>query len=201
MLEQCASRIVINNPNVIPKGSTTEDIRRDSIFCYVCCNLDAGSAYSLIPRNDIFFASTYSNEVKHRELGYEIPRWAGVERLDLATWQFTARAVDVKGAAEKGCKGCELLSKGVEVMGCDENGGTNISWFEDEKVDLQVLFCHDRVMRVYVVEKGLFDEEEEDYDDGDVIGLFSENKSTYLGRTLETFEFYTLPGKPFLLIV
>lgn len=174
-----------------PAGDTLDVIRSDPIFCHVCCNLSAGSALSLIPRNDIFYT-----EAVNKDMGDavgEVPAWAGISRFDLAAWEFTAGAMDVNAASEAGCKGCGLLKKGIEVGLGSEHEALAKSWFDSKKIDISVIFRAGRVMRVYVVEKDSNDDEDDEYGAG---LSFEDWESGFRGKTLETFEFYTLEGMP-----
>jgi hypothetical protein len=137
----------------------------------------------MVPRNDIFegFHSRFDTNA------WPDP-WPDSIGLDYVAWQFTARALDVRDGAKGGCKSCEVLQKGVELLGKRE-------WFEDERMSLQVIFCHGRVMRVYIMQMDAVEEEDGDDEDGMFSG-FGGMETSLTGEVLEILEFYTLTGKP-----
>jgi hypothetical protein len=159
-------------------------IRHSPLFCSVCLNLSAASANSLLPRNDIFSVNLSKRILEHDP---ELQKYASALDLDNAPWQFSARAVDVKSSANEGCKGCELLMKGVQLMIIEEEDAK--SWFEDRRIALKVSFCTGWVLRVGISRV----DEEEDDDDNDAMGGFFGSLDDNLlgGETLDQYEFYT----------
>ncbi|KAF2468471.1 HET-domain-containing protein [Lindgomyces ingoldianus] len=152
-----------------------------------------------MPRNDIFVSSHALSRHDVRSEALEIPSWAGISRLDTAAWQFTASAVDVRKGAEAGCGGCEVLKKGLEGIAplhseAEErnkmNQGDSILWFENEMIELKVVFCAGQVLRVYVDEMKNGKDEDED---GALGGPLYE-PPRFVERYLGMFEFYCLPG-------
>ncbi|KAF2648241.1 hypothetical protein K491DRAFT_763197 [Lophiostoma macrostomum CBS 122681] len=159
-------------------------IRHCPQFCSVCLNLSAASANSLLPRNDIH-TTTLSNRIIEHDS--ELRKHASALHLDNAPWQFSARAVDVKNKADEGCKSCELLMKGVQLMAGEEQ--ENKTWFEDKRIALEVAFCIGWVLRVNIAR---VDEVEDDEDDDMMGGFFGASGDSLLGgETLDRYEFYT----------
>ena len=185
---QALPDIVLTKPPFPGQSSSNSlnGIRQDLSFCSVCCNLFPGSAFSLTPRSDI---------AVHEHTGIEnaeaakaagvcagdglVPAWAGVSRVDFASWQFTARLQDVAEAADQGCSSCHILRQGIENICLDTFTSEEVYW------EIEVVFCLGDVLRValYCCEG----EEETD--------IFGNASGPGERRHVTNLEFYTLPGK------
>jgi len=191
-MNQGASRIILQkSPYPSNFADHIKAIRQDPSFCSTCCNLFPGSAYSLAPRPDIYYhehtgienataaAGKRSDESSGTENAEVVPTWAGISRLDYASWRFTARFADVVERAEEGCASCQVLQQGVE--GLDFKAVQNGEVY----LEMDIVFCLGDVLRVTIY-RG------EGEDDVDIFGDVSEHKDREFVANLE---FYTLAGR------
>ncbi|KAH8810760.1 heterokaryon incompatibility protein-domain-containing protein [Xylogone sp. PMI_703] len=173
-----------------------KDIVKDPCFCHVCCNLFAGSAYSISPRPDIFmhestgFENAKAKERKAYEQGVvndgvNVPEWAGKYRIDFASWQFTAGSTDLRSRADDGCPSCWILLNGILRLNETFLSETKIENGQD--FEAVFVFCKENVLRalIYPVEEDAADS---------MFGLMDAPERT--GSPVMCCEFYTLPDAP-----
>ena len=85
--------VLCGPPFPVENTRSVWSIPNDPSFCETCCNLSPGSAYSLMPRPDIFVHETEIGVVLQKAKSLEphysinpIPDWAGSSRVDLTSW-------------------------------------------------------------------------------------------------------------------
>lgn len=177
----------------IPLGDDEEEIRRHPTMCYTCWNLYAGSA-NTASFSPVIIMNSYSGTLnadraaKIKDIGSG-PKWAGgpLARVDYTSWEFSVTLTEVPSSAALGCASCQLLYLAVEAL-----SGGSVD-FKDRLLRLDVVICHDNVMRLNLqrdtveIESGysLFD-----------AGIFGANvpDEGVSSEHLASWELYTLPG-------
>lgn len=158
----------------------------DPRFCSVCCNLFGGTAYSLLPREDIqmHFSIARRENAKASKAKVHLGDTNDTDDVNYAAWRITARSEDMKVQAENNCSSCWILLNGITRLSNASPPQLKID--EDVDFEAEIIFCLGNVLMVSVYRT-----------EEDTIGsLFGTERAPE--EYIMICEFYTLPGKQFL---
>lgn len=161
-------------------------------FCHICCNLFAGSAYGIFPRQDIFMSDfTVPKNTKYGTLDDgHVPQWPNGDKIEHLSWQFTATSTDLISRAEESCPSCSILLNGI--MKLNDTSPPELRITKDIDFEAEVVFCKGNVLRVDVYP-------EEKTTTGSMLGIMgAPEKNT---KPIMSCEFYTLPRRYILIIL
>lgn len=165
-----------------PLGNTEDDIKKDPKLCRTCWNLYGGSVYTAVGLAYVAMHehSGSINAAKAAKAGNldNAPAWAGISRIDYASWQIGVYVLDIPRSIAGGCPSCLLLQQALAKL---TNGTFDCS---NSKLWLDIIICKGNVLRVNLIRGSSPDKSD----------MLSFGVGA-VGDFIESYEIYTLPGK------